>query len=291
MISKLSIALISFVFLPVLAAQPQVLDAHVHHNGDPTFLKALIKRLDPFNGMAFVLVKPKHLAATKPIIDAHPNRLVGFGDIDLDDPEAVKRIDEFHAAGFRGIGELSRPLKNFDDPKYSPIYARAEQYGMIALFHTGIVNRTTPDIPEDVSVDRMRVLLLDGIARRYPKLTIIGAHLGNPEYANAAEIARWNPNLYFDLTGSTLIKKQEDYTFFKSVFWWSSVASPHTPASGASAFEKIVFGSDIFDGEIEEFDRSLDRYRKMLNACGVSKEAQANILSGTMWRILKRSSK
>lgn len=291
MIPKLFVALISFAFLPVLAAQPQILDAHVHHNGDPAFLKALIKRLDPFNGLAFVLVKPEHLAATKPIIDAHPNRLVGFGDIDLDDPEAVKRIDEFHAAGFRGIGELSRPLKNFDDPKYSPIYARAEQYGMIALFHTGIVNRTTPDIPEDVSVDRMRVLLLDGIARRYPKLTIIGAHLGNPEYANAAEIARWNPNLYFDLTGSTLIKKQEDYTFFKSVFWWSSVASPHTPASGASAFEKVVFGSDIFDGEIEEFDRSLDHYRKMLSACGVSKEAQANIMSGTMWRILNRSSK
>ena len=49
----------------------------------------------------------------------------------------------------------------------------------------------------------------------YPKTTIIGAHLGNPDYAWAGEIGRWNPNLYFDLSGSTLIKKQEDYDVFQ----------------------------------------------------------------------------
>src|SRR5205814_2399 len=88
--------------------------------------------------------------------------------------------------------------------------------------------------------------------------TLTGAHLGNPDYAWAAEIARWNPNLYFDLSGSSLIKKQDDYTFFKSIFWWSGVVSPHTPKSGTSAFEKLVFGSDVFNGEIEEFDRELE---------------------------------
>jgi predicted TIM-barrel fold metal-dependent hydrolase len=134
----------------------------------------------------------------------------------------------------------------------------------------------------------MRPLLLDGIARRFPKLTLIGAHLGNPHYADAAEIARWNPNLYFDLSGSTLIKKQEDYTFFKSIFWWTSVVSPHTPKTGASAFEKVVFGSDVFNGELEEFDRELERYKRMLDACGVPKAAQDNIFGGTMLRILNK---
>jgi uncharacterized protein len=117
---------------------------------------------------------------------------------------------------------------------------------------------------------------------------VIGAHLGNPDYAWAAEIARWNPNIYFDLSGSTLIKKQEDYTFFKSIFWWSGITSPHSPKGGPSAFEKIVFGSDVFGGELEEFDRELERYHKMLDACGVSPEAQANIFSGTLWRILNK---
>ena len=56
------------------------------------------------------------------------------------------------------------------------------------------MNRTRPEVAEDVSVDRLRVTLLDGIARRYPKTTVIGAHLGNPDYQWAGEIARWNPN-------------------------------------------------------------------------------------------------
>ena len=151
---------------------------------------------------------------------------------------------------------------------------------MIVLFHTGIVMRPNPDEPTDVSVDRMRVTTLDNIARRFPKLTIIAAHLGNPDYAWAAEIGRWNPNLYFDLSGSTLIKLQENYQIFKSIFWWSSTVSPHTPKSGASAFEKVVFGSDIFGGEIEEFDREIERYRKMLDTCGVGQGRLAGATHG-----------
>jgi predicted TIM-barrel fold metal-dependent hydrolase len=119
-------------------------------------------------------------------------------------------------------------------------------------------------------------------------VTIIGAHLGNPDYAWAGEIGRWNPNVYFDVSGSTLIKKQEDYAFFKSIFWWTSVASPHTPKASGTAFEKLVFGSDVFEGDLDEFDRALERYHRMLDACGVSADAQANIFSGTLWRILNR---
>lgn len=267
--------------------QPHIIDAHVHHNGEPAFLEKLLARLDAADGLAFLLTPPKYLDGVKPFIAKHPNRLIGFGDIKLDDREALELVDRFHAAGFRGLGEFSGPLKNYDDRGYWPIYERAEKYGMILLFHTGIVNRTNPSVPTDISVDRMRPTTLDGIARQFPKLTIIGAHLGNPDYAWAAEIARWNPNLFFDVSGSTLIKKQDDYRFFKSIFWWSGIVSPHTPKSGGSAFEKLVFGSDVFNGELEEFDRELERYHKMLDACDVPQEAQANIFSGTLWRILR----
>ena len=271
------------------AVPPRLIDAHIHHNGDPVFLDKVVAKLDSVNGLAFILTTPKDLESVQAYITRSPNRLVGLGDIRLDDPRAVELVDQFHAAGFRGLGEFSGPLKNYDDKGYWPIYERAEKYGMILLFHTGIVNRPDPSIPADLSVDRMRPTTLDNIARRFPKLTIIGAHLGNPDYAWAAEIARWNPNLYFDLSGSSLIKKQNDYTFFKSIFWWSGVVSPHTPAGGPDAFEKLVFGSDVFNGELEEFDRELERYHKMLDACGVPAAAQANIFAGTMWHILQRN--
>lgn len=270
------------------AAQHGLVDVHLHYNGDKAFLQEMQTKLDKYDGTAFLLTPPQYLEDVQTYIKQHPKRFIGFGSIKLDDAQAVSQVDRFNAAGFRGLGEMTGPLKNYDDKSYWPIYDRAEKYRMILLFHTGIVMRTNPDVPVDVSVDRMRPTTLDNIARRFPKLTIIGAHLGNPDYAWAAEIARWNPNLYFDLSGSTLIKFQENYQIFKTIFWWSSIVSPHTPKTNVSAFEKAVFGSDVFGGETEEFDRELERYQKMLDTCGVSREAQANIFGGTMRRILEK---
>lgn len=267
---------------------PKLIDCHVHHNGSSDFLEKLVGRLDATQGMALLITAPKDLGQVTAFMKQHPGRLAGLGEIRLDAPDVLETVDRFHEAGFVGLGEMTGPQYPYDDRRYWPIYERAERYRMILLFHTGIVNRTHPEEPADISSDRMRVATLDLIARRFPGVTIIGAHLGNPDYAWAAEIGRWNPNLYFDVSGSTLIKKQEDYKFFRSIFWWSSVASPHTPKAAGSAFEKLVFGSDVFGGELDEFDRELERYHSMLNACGVPADAQANIFAGTLWRILNR---
>jgi uncharacterized protein len=266
---------------------PRLIDVHVHYNGEPDILEKLLIRLDTEDGLAILLTTSKGLPQASKFIQEHPNRFVGFGDVKLDDPDVLNEIDRFHKAGFRGLGEITSTLKNYDDRAYWPIYERAEKYHMILLFHTGIVNRMNPAKPADISFDRSRVTRLDLIARHWPKVIIIGAHLGNPDYAEAGEIGRWDPNLYFDASGTTLIKKRDDYRFFRSIFWWTGMASPHTPNSNASAFEKLVFGSDVFNGDIGEFDLALSRYHAMLDVCEVPPGAQAMIFSGTMWRILQ----
>jgi uncharacterized protein len=289
-----SVVLISMGSLGASNAQttaPRIVDTLVHYKltndqGDPGFLDELVAKLDSVNGVAIISTTPEDLGTLVAFIKQHPNRLKCQGRLSLDDPAAVDLVDLFHAAGCVGLGEILGPLKNFDDRSYWPIYARAEQYGMILHFHTGIVNRLTPEVPSDVSVDRMRATALDGIARRFPKLTIIGAHMGNPDYAWAAEEARWDPNLYFDLSGSSLIKKQDDPGFWKSIFWWSGVTSPHTPAGEHDAYERLVFGSDVAAGDLQEFDLELARYHKMLDACGVSKATQDMIFAGTMLHLL-----
>jgi uncharacterized protein len=266
---------------------PKLVDVHVHYNGEPGFLEKLLDKLNAADGLAFLLTTPDALPQASKFIREHPDRLIGFGDIKLDDPNALGEIDRLHEAGFRGLGEITSTLKNYDDPAYWPLYDRADKYHMILLFHTGIVNRLHPEQPANISFDRSRATRLDLIARHWPKLTIIGAHLGNPDYAEAAEIGRWDPNLYFDVSGTTLIKKKDDYRFFTTIFWWTGIVSPHTPPSGASAFEKLVFGSDVFGGDLEEFDSELARYHAMLDACQVPQSAQAKIFSETMWRILQ----
>ena len=266
---------------------PKLIDVHVHYNGEPDILEKLLSRLDAADGLAFLLTTPRGFSQASKFVQEHPNRFVGFGDVKLDDPDVLNEIDRFHKAGFRGLGEITSTLKDYDDPAYWPIYERAEKYHMILLFHTGIVNRLKPEQPANISFDRSRATRLDLIARRWPKTIIIGAHLGNPDYAEAGEIGRWDPNLYFDASGTTLIKKKDDYRFFRSIFWWTGMVSPHTPSSSSSAFEKLVFGSDVFGGDIGEFELALSRYRAMLDACEVPPSAQAMIFSGTMWRILQ----
>jgi predicted TIM-barrel fold metal-dependent hydrolase len=284
---KLSVALfLGCLLVRAQVSPPKLIDCHVHHNGQQAFLDKLTAKMDAVDGMTLLITAPPDLKNVTAAMAAHPRRLAGIGEIRLDDPQALGLVDRFHEAGFRGLGEITRPQYQYDDRRYWPIYERAEQYGMILLFHTGIVNRTEPDTPEDVSSDRMRAGTLDLIARRFPKLKIIGAHLGNPDYAWASEIARWNPNIWWDLSGSTLIKKQYDYRSFKDIFWWSDVATPHSPKNAVSAFEKIVFGSDVFDGDLAELDRALKRYHQMLDECAVPAEAQGNIFVGTMWRML-----
>ncbi len=266
---------------------PKLIDVHVHFNGEPGFLPQMLTRMNQEDGIAFLLTTPKGFSQAREFIRQHPDRFIGFGDIKLDDPNVLQQVDRFHAAGFRGLGEISSTKRNYDDRAYWPVYERAQKYHMILLFHTGIVQHLHPEQPQDVSFDRMKATRLDLIARRFPQLTIIGAHMGNPDYAEAAEVGRWDPNLYFDLSGSSLIKKQNDYAYFKSIFWWSGIVSPHTPDSNISAFEKLVFGSDVFGGEVAEFDRELARYHKLLDACEVPQHAQDMVFSGTMWKVLQ----
>ena len=270
---------------------PKLIDVHEHFNGEPGVLEKMLVKLNAADGLGILLTTPKALPEASKFIQEHKDRFIGFGDIKLDDADVLNEIDQFHRAGFRGLGEITSSQKNYDDHAYWPIYDRAAKYHMILLFHTGAVARQNPNQPSDVSFDRMRATRLDLIARHWPKMIIIGAHLGNPDYAEAAEIARWDPNLYFDVSGSTLIKKRDDYGFFRSIFWWSGVVSPHTPAGGPDAFEKLVFGSDIFRGELGEFDDSQARYHAMLDACRVPPNVQAMIFSGTMWRILQEQQK
>lgn len=279
------------IFVPAQKNPPKLIDVHEHFDGEPGYLNKLLAKLDAANGLGFLMITPKGFSEATQFMQQHPGRFIGFGAIKLDDPNVLTEIDRFHKAGFRGLGEITSALKDYDDKSYWPIYDRAAKYHMMLLFHTGQVQRLNPDIPADISFDRMRATKLDLIARHWPKTIVIGAHMGNPDYEEAAEIGRWSPNLFFDLSGSTLIKKRSDYTFFRSIFWWTGVVSPHTPAGVPDAFQKLVFGSDIFRGELGEFDEGQARYHAMLDACKVAPDVQAMIFAGTMWHILQQQQK
>ena len=53
----------------------------------------------------------------------------------------------------------------------------------------------------------MQPIFLDGISVAFPELKIIGAHLGYGLYDSAAAVARWRRNVYFDISGGTVVRR------------------------------------------------------------------------------------
>jgi predicted TIM-barrel fold metal-dependent hydrolase len=206
--------------------------------------------------------------------------IIPYGYINVDDPGAAAQIERFASAGFKGV-KMHRPKYNWDDVGYFPIYEKLQRLGLVALFHTGIVSGSS-DEPEPSSMARMRPAFLHTIARSFPQLRIQGAHLGNPWYDEAAEVARWEKNLYFDVTGSTLIKKARNLTAFKEYLWWEGPTA-HSSPDAVYAFEKLVFGTDEPPANL---DAVIARYDAMLDANGVPEASRRKIYGETMARIL-----
>jgi len=207
-----------------------------------------------------------------------PDLIAAFACFDLgfDPPE---RVDDIVAQGFKGI-KFINPTRNYDDKEFYPVYERMEPAGIPAIFHLGIVAHKPTDKDRDINNNRMRPIYLDTIARAFPDLNIVGAHLGNPWYEEATMSARWNPKLYFDLSGSTLKKKSA--RFLGDLLWWTPDTRYRDP-EGRYAWEKIVFGSDVPPEEIEDV---LDDYRTVMAELEVPEEIQAKVLGGTMARLL-----
>lgn len=261
----------------------QVIDVHQHFNSRAGYFEDLDRTYRAAGARACVNGSVGDLKAIEAAAKKYPETVIPFGRIRLDDPNALRDLKTFHDAGFKGI-KIHSPEKDYDDRSYFPIYEQAQKHGFLLLMHTGISSRRATDKPTTASFARMRPAFLSSIARAFPKLVIVGAHLGNPWYDEAAEAARWDPNLYFDVTGSTLLKKQGNLSVFKEYFWWRpDVASPHTPRSSAHAFEKLVFGTDEDPRNLPD---NITRYKRMLDACDVPPESQARILGGTVARLL-----
>jgi uncharacterized protein len=265
----------------------RIVDIHLHFDeNNPNFIRDLVTLAERINLTACLLTPHSHRAQVADAAKQYPKQIVPFGFVDLDAPDALAQVRDFYALGYRGLGEFEFVKKPYTDPFYMPVYELANQYGWIVFFHTGIVLRRSLDQPEDVASYRMRAFHLEEIARRFPKLTVIGAHCGNPEYEWAAEVARWNPNIFFDLSGSTLTKMSGRLEEFKNIFWWSGQGEwkTQTPANDPSAFIKLVFGSD---SGLDGIAHVVEQYRAMFKACDVPVSTQQMIMGGTLASLLR----
>lgn len=141
-----------------------------------------------------------------PIMKRYPDIIVGFAGVNLkagevDPPDALDRYREEGYAGLK-FEDNSHP---YNHDIYWPIYERAEKLRLPILFHTGNlaplrVEGCNPDGRDRIDAENMRPYLLDRVARAFPNLVIIGAHLGLPHAAEAISVMN-HPNVYYDFSG------------------------------------------------------------------------------------------
>lgn len=286
-LSFLALALLLTVQSSRLAAQDFIIDAHIHTRGNQQWVEDMVKTYRARNAMACVLTWMEDFELVKEAAEKYPDVFIPYGRVRPDDPNAIREIEQFYRAGFVGI-KFHSPQKNWDDPKYHQLYRRCEFLGLVMLFHTGITARTIQSEPLASSTMRMRPGYLDLIARMCPRAIVQGAHFGNPWYDEAAEVCRWSPNVFFDITGSTLHKliKLDDLERFSKILWWKAEegeATAHTLKGGPDAFEHIVFGTDEGPDGLEG---NIDRFQQFLDANNIPEKNRRNMWGLTMARIL-----
>jgi predicted TIM-barrel fold metal-dependent hydrolase len=250
-----------------------IVDVHHHLQNEPDYADRLIDECDrlridkvclcgvdvlPGNCVSPLVMRgkptpPVNNDDVERVCKQYPDRLIPFGYIRLgrDKPETV---DMLHTRGFLGL-KFMFPLSHYGDHAYYPVYERAEKYGMPCLFHTGMCGCWPTDSQFDITSVGMQPVYLDGVARKFPNLSMIAAHLGNGYHTEAAWMARIHPNIYLDITmgkGGWLPMKGPE--FLRDLLYWPG------------AYEKLVFGTDVHYTDMEYMYDLQSHFMNCLNA-------------------------
>lgn len=209
--------------------------------------------------IASIATKPEHFRS---ILDwslaiASP-RLIPFGSVHPDDPDAAAHVHAIADAGLRGV-KLHPYYQKFaiDERRLEPIWRAVSDTGLLLLLHTGF----DVAFPHDRICDPARVAAL---AEAYPKLRLIAAHIGGwGDWEESRRHVIGRP-ITVDLSASLSLMPPEQAR---------DLILSHPP-------DRIVWGSDS-----PWFDHADDLAR--LRALDLPGDLLERILSGTPKELLR----
>lgn len=193
-----------------------ILDFHLHFNGDVDDAERFadiwrehgIEKGVVF-GMNFSDGSHTSARDAAALRERVPDFYIPFAYLNVGYEDCVAGVREAAELGFKGV-KFIYAAKPYDDDEYFPIYEEAAKANMVCLFHTGIVvGSGKPSGLHGVdfqgkwriSANYMRPMHLDRIARAFPEMPIVGAHLGSESwYEEATSMFEWLSNIYFDMS-------------------------------------------------------------------------------------------
>ena len=193
-----------------------ILDFHLHYNGNIDDADRFVERWRE-GGVekAVVFGMNRHdgshtsLAEVAVLVERAPDFFMPFAYLNPGHEDCVSAVKEAAAMGFKGVKFLY-PKGPYDLDEHFPIYEAAAEAKMVCLFHTGIVvggsggdglHGTAFQGKWRISANDMRPMHMDRIARAFPDMAIVGAHVGSPSwFEEAASMLPWHENVYFDMS-------------------------------------------------------------------------------------------
>ena len=124
-------------------------------------------------------------------------RLIGFMSLDPTQPNWQEEMRcGYEELGLKGI-KLLPMYAGFmpQDSSLDPLWMYAQKHNLPVLLHTGTT--FVSQAPLECTLPRH----LDDVARRFPDVKIIMAHLGHPYEAECVVVIRKHPNVYADISG------------------------------------------------------------------------------------------
>ncbi len=164
------------------------------------------------------------------VVQAHPDRLIGFCCLNPLHPSAAKEVDRCIQSGLKGVGELAFYQSGIDAPvldALSPIMGLCSENRLPVLIHTNEpIGHIYPGKAPMTLSEIYRMVL------RFPDNVIVLAHWGGglPFYhLLKKEVKEALKNVYVDTAASPFLYDQTIY-----------------PVAGAAfGYDKILLGSDF----------------------------------------------
>ena len=179
-------------------------------------------------------------------------------DIHKDIPARLAEIEEKMAArpGCRVVGLkifLAYQTGKADDERMMPIYDFARKHGLSVTFHTGYPSY---HLPYENDMEGSKIKYVANVAREYPDVNFIVAHMGDPYYDESIQAMHGLDNMFTDFCGAfepgTEVAADEEGTIEKFA---------HAIHQYPDTWKQMVYGTDfcppILLFEIDKYDYTI----------------------------------
>ena len=221
-----------------------IIDAHAHItqlNGKYWGVQDLLQSMDEAGiDMSLVIAGEFVGESTEKILDLcnKEKRIRIIGDITytkLSDVYLVRRFEQIKTEQIIGI-KFYPGYQDFYpyDKKLFPVYKYCEQTHTPIVFHMGVL-----EVGYEGNGEQTHPKHIDTVAKSFPNLKIVIAHLGNPWIEDTARLVKMYPHVYTDVsayfTEYQKIVEQEKVEFLQAMKSFKSIAGN---------FTKCLFGTD-----------------------------------------------